>query len=67
MLYQKANIKNGKLVITESKKIDQGKLTSECWLIQFSGLEACKNCEYLNTKDCDGKNIRKKLLAIQIS
>jgi hypothetical protein len=62
MIYQKAKIENGQIVITESKIIDQTKLTSECWLIQFSGLSACEDCSALNTSDCDGKAIRKRLL-----
>ncbi len=64
MLYQKATIENGKVVITDSKEIDQSKLTSECWLIQFNGLDACKDCESLNTSECGGRNIRKRLLSI---
>ncbi len=62
MLYQKASIENGKVVITESKVIDQSKLTGECWLIQFNGLEACTGCELLNKSDCGGQSIRKRLL-----
>ena len=42
--------------------IAQKKLTSECWMIQFMGIEACKTCEYLNTPECGGKNIRRTLL-----
>ena len=64
MLYQKAEIKNGQIVITESKEIDQSKLTSDCWLIQFGGLSACETCEALGIDDCGGQNIRKQLLAI---
>lgn len=63
MLYQKAEIKDNKLVITESKEIDQNKLTSDCWLIQFDGLSACKNCEFFNTLECGGQTIREHLLA----
>lgn len=62
MLYQKARVENNKLVITESKEIDQSKLTSDCFLIQFDGLSACENCEALNTVDCGGQTIRKQLL-----
>ncbi len=62
MLYQKAEVKNGQVVITESKKIDQSKLTSDCWLIQFSGLSACETCEVKDTLDCGGQNIRDQLL-----
>jgi len=38
-------------------------LTTECWEIQIKGLEACKKCEFLHTKDCGGKRIRKAMLA----
>jgi hypothetical protein len=63
MLYQKAKIENSQVVITESKQINQSKLTSDCWLIQFNGLSACESCEFLNTNECGGKAIRKTLLA----
>jgi hypothetical protein len=43
------------------KIINKKDLTSDCWLIQFEGLEACKTCEFRNTKECGGKNIIKKL------
>ena len=62
MLYQKAKIENGQMVITESKIIDQSKLTSDCWPVQFSGLSACENCEVKNTPDCGGQAIREQLL-----
>ena len=38
------------------------KLTSECWMVQIAGLEACKNCEFLNKASCGGKKIRARLL-----
>ena len=62
MLYQTAKIENGEIKITESKSIDQNKLTGDCWLIQMGGLSACKNCEALNTDDCGGRSIREQLL-----
>lgn len=62
MLYQKAKIDNGKLIIAESKVINQSELTADCWLIQFDGLKACNDCEFLDTEDCGGINIRKSLL-----
>lgn len=62
MLYQKAKIENGQLVITESKVIDQSKLTSDCLLIQFDGLSACESCEVKDTPDCGGQAIRNELL-----
>ena len=42
--------------------IKQKNLTSECWLIQFKGLNACKDCEFKNTSNCGGKNIIKTLM-----
>ena len=62
MQYSKAIIVNGKIVLTETKHIDQGTLTAGCWLIQFNGLSACQDCDALNTPDCGGQAIRKKLL-----
>ena len=61
MLYQEMKIVDGKMVVVSSKKIDQIKLTSDCWLIQFEGLAACKRCEVAGTKECGGKAIRKRL------
>lgn len=61
MLYQKAKIENGKVVITESKQVDQSKLTADCWIVQFNGIEACNECEYRDTKDCGGGETLKKL------
>ena len=42
-------------------KIKQSQLSSECWTVQFEGLNACKTCKLKNTFECGGKNIRKKL------
>ena len=42
------------------KTIKQSDLTSECWLIQMWGIEACDTCEFLNTKECGGREIREK-------
>lgn len=63
MIYKKVHTENNKMVVDEEKEINQDGLTSECWLIQFDGLNACENCEFVNTDECGGKNIRKKLLA----
>jgi hypothetical protein len=62
MLYQKAKVENSQVVITESKEIDQSKLTSDCWLIQFEGLATCKTCKANLTPDCGGQTIRERLL-----
>lgn len=62
MKYIKVELQNGELVETSSKEIDQSTLTSDCWLIQFDGLQACDKCEFLNTSECGGQEIRKNLL-----
>lgn len=38
--------------------VNQKKLSSECGIVQFWGLEKCKTCEF-RKKDCGGKKIRK--------
>jgi len=43
------------------KTVNQNELTSDCWLIQFNGLEACKDCEYKGKRDCGGKSIIKRI------
>lgn len=45
----------------ETKTINQSELTTECWLVQFNGLGACKTCDLKGTSDCGGKEVRKKL------
>lgn len=65
MIVQKAKIENGQMVITESKVIDQSKLTSDCWLIQFDGLSACETCEAKDTPDCGGGEILKTLILLR--
>lgn len=61
MEYKQMRLENGKFVVAKQVTINNDHLTSECWLIQFQGLAACKNCEFKNTKNCGGKNIRKTL------
>jgi len=43
----------------ESRSIPQHKLSSECWMIQFRGKEACVTCDYRGTRECGGKKIVK--------
>jgi len=59
MLYQTAKVKNGQMKIVQTKTINQSKLTGECWLIQFEGPSACTTCEFKDTEDCGGTEIRK--------
>lgn len=42
-------------------KVNQAELTSDCWLIQIQGIEACEECEYKGTSDCGGKDIIKRI------
>jgi len=39
------------------KSIRQADLTSDCWMIQFQGIEACMDCEFRGTDDCGGVEI----------
>lgn len=52
---------NGTLSNPKVKIIDQSTLTSDCWLVQFDGLIACKSCEAYGTNDCGGGNTLRKL------
>lgn len=55
MLYEEALVgKNGQIDVVNQKVIDQNKLTSDCWPLQFNGLSACQTCEFRDTKDCGG-------------
>lgn len=62
MRCSKGIVVDGRLVETEVKEIDQSSLTSDCWLIQFSGLSACESCECRNTEDCGGGQTLAKML-----
>jgi hypothetical protein len=48
--------------LSNTKEVDQNKLTSDCWMIQINGLEECEKCQFLNKRSCGGKKIRKQLL-----
>jgi len=43
----------------KSRQIKTSELTSECWGVQMWGLEKCNNCEFKDTDECGGQNIRK--------
>ena len=43
------------------KVIQQSALTCGCWLVQTWGLDACFDCDYLNTDECGGKEIRQNI------
>ena len=42
-----------------NRMVRRSQLSSECWGIQLLGLCHCTDCEYLNTKHCTGKCIRR--------
>ncbi|MBC8389820.1 MAG: hypothetical protein H8E13_17480 [Actinobacteria bacterium] len=62
MKYSKGVVENDVLKIKETKYIDQDDLVSDCWLIQFDGLNTCENCELKGTDECGGGETLKKLL-----
>ena len=52
-------IKNiaSELKTVKIQHIEQSRLSGECWSVQFSGLVACKGCEFKNTEECGGQRI----------
>lgn len=52
--YQTTHVESGKMVIDSTKQIDQSKMTSDCFLVQLSGLSACEACKVKNTAECGG-------------
>ena len=45
--------------MVEARSIPQSQLTSECWMIQFRGKAACKDCVLRGKRECGGKHIRR--------
>ena len=41
----------------QTKQVEQGKLSSECWGVQIWGTERCEDCEFKDTEDCGGQEI----------
>ena len=60
-------VEDGDAFKVKSKIISQASLTSDCWMVQFWGLPACKRCEYEGTDDCGGKKILEKIKAGKFS
>lgn len=48
-------------VLSNEKIIDQPKVSSECWSVQFHGIKYCITCDLKDIDECGGKNIRKTL------
>lgn len=59
MEYSRATVVDGEVVITETTNVNQSEMTGECWIVQFRGLTGCKECEFVDTEDCGGVDIRK--------
>lgn len=51
MIYQKMDADGN---VIETQEVSQSALTGDCWLVQFSGIEACADCRYLKKPDCGG-------------
>ena len=61
MLYQKAHVENGKIIIDATKQVGQTTLTGDCFMIQINGLDECKSCEFKDTDECGGGETLAKL------
>ncbi len=61
MIYGELKMVNGQVVVENQKEIDQSTLTSDCWLIQFTGLKACETCEIKGTSECGGGETLKRM------
>jgi hypothetical protein len=44
-----------------AKSISRAELSAECWFIQIWGASYCARCEFKDTEDCGGKEIRKTM------
>ena len=42
-----------------SRQVSQSNMSAECLMVQTWGVERCKNCEYRQTSECGGQEIRK--------
>ncbi|MEA2104852.1 MAG: hypothetical protein U9P79_09475 [Candidatus Cloacimonadota bacterium] len=65
--FSNARLENGKLKTYDTVEVEQSKLTSDCWLIQFRGLEACESCDLKGTDECGGGETLKRLKNIKAS
>jgi hypothetical protein len=44
--------------VIKSRSIPQFKFSAECWSIQMWGKGECEHCEFIDTDECGGVNIR---------
>lgn len=58
MIYEQAVLGENGYKSIRKMKVDQDALSSECWMIQIIGIDACTACNYRDTDECGGKNIR---------
>lgn len=61
MVVGHGKVENGRMVMTNMKEIKQSQLTSDCWTIQFWGLDKCEKCEYRGKKSCGGGATLKRM------
>ena len=57
--FKEMRLNGGALKEAKATSISQQDLTAECWGVQAWGLEKCKTCEYADTENCGGVEIRK--------
>ena len=50
--YWKIEEKDGKIEAKKEAEVEN--LTSDCWMVQFRGLDACAECEYFLKPNCGG-------------
>ena len=61
MIYAKAKVVNGHVVLSDIQEVDQSRLTADCFMIQIQGAKACEKCENLNKpRKCGGMRLREK-------
>ena len=51
----------------KTRIVSRENLTMECWMVQLQGTESCDECEYENTKECGGKEIRISLFSFFVT
>jgi hypothetical protein len=49
-------VTNGQL--TNADETTDVNMTTECWIVQMHGIDACEPCPAKDTQDCNGQRIR---------
>ena len=53
-----AQMPAGEIQMVTAKRIPQNQMTSECWIVQLSDVQTCDTCEFIDTDECGGQDIR---------